>query len=239
MAGFVHSSKTRAILDTFALAAYVREGGEEYTGDVEDVTVWADTARGYHPGSSDGSVSLNGLFDSTTGAVHDAFKPLAGLQSPVPYLFAPEGLAVGSVVWLANLLRMTYGLPASVPGMVQVSMSGQATGGVDHGVSLADLSARTTTADGTAHDSGASSADGGVAHLHVTEASAADTLDVKVQHSVDAGGPWVDLVTFTQVTAAEAQRIEVTGTVNQHLRATWTIGGTTPEFTFAVAFARR
>lgn len=236
--GFVHSKNSRLAFGQIHLSAFATEASEEYSGDTEDTTTFVDTARTYVPGNEDGTVSLAGLFDGTTDAIHDVLGDLTGLADPVPYTFAPEGWTVGSPAVLADLIRTAYSVPAAVPGMVQVNLSGQATGGVDDGVTLADLAARTTSADGTAHDSGASSADGGAAHLHVTAASSADTLDAKVQHSSD-GTTWVDLVTFDQATAVEGQRKTVSGTVNQHLRASWTIAGTDPEFTFAVAFARR
>jgi hypothetical protein len=67
------------------------------------------------------------------------------------------------------------------------------------------------------------------------------TLDVTVQHSIDGGANWYTLTTFTQKTAAgselktesevEAATAEVYGDC---FRAIWTIGGTTPSFTFYV-----
>lgn len=78
--------------------------------------------------------------------------------------------------------------------------------------------------------------------LAVTAASGTTpTLDVTVQHSIDGGTTWFTLATFTQKTAAgselktesevEAATAEVYGDC---IRAIWTIGGTTPSFTFSV-----
>lgn len=67
------------------------------------------------------------------------------------------------------------------------------------------------------------------------------TLDVVVQHSIDNGTNWFTLTTFTQATAAttalkvesevEAATAEVYGDCQ---RISYTIGGTTPSFTFYV-----
>lgn len=67
------------------------------------------------------------------------------------------------------------------------------------------------------------------------------TLDVVVQHSIDGGTTWFTLLTFTQKTAAgnelktesevDAATAEVYGDC---LRVSYTIGGTTPSFTFSV-----
>lgn len=70
------------------------------------------------------------------------------------------------------------------------------------------------------------------------------TLDAKIQHSIDGGTTWFDLVTFTQLTATgqelksyaevEASSAQVVGKL---VRASWTVGGTNPSFTFAITGA--
>lgn len=70
------------------------------------------------------------------------------------------------------------------------------------------------------------------------------TLDVKVQHSIDGGTTWFDLVTFAQKTAAGSElkmEADVEGATAEvygdDFRVTYTIGGTTPSFTFYVKAA--
>lgn len=58
------------------------------------------------------------------------------------------------------------------------------------------------------------------------------TLNVKVQHSAD-GNTWTDLASFTQATGASSQRKVLSG-CDRYVKATWTIGGTTPSFTFGL-----
>lgn len=61
------------------------------------------------------------------------------------------------------------------------------------------------------------------------------TLNVKIQVSDDGGTTWYDLpnATFTQLTGTGSQAIQI-NTFGDTIRAAWTIGGTTPSFTFAV-----
>lgn len=69
--------------------------------------------------------------------------------------------------------------------------------------------------------------------LDVTEASGTSpTLDVTVQ-TKDPNGKWYDLVSFAQKIAVgqEAKAISVYG---ENLRIAYTVGGTTPSFTFSV-----
>ncbi len=75
------------------------------------------------------------------------------------------------------------------------------------------------------------------AQLNVTAASGTTpTLDVAIQDSVD-GVNWNTVASFTQATAVTRQVINIitaTTPIAPYLRVTWTIGGTTPSFTFAV-----
>lgn len=73
------------------------------------------------------------------------------------------------------------------------------------------------------------------AQLNVTAASGTSpTLDVKIQDSVDGGSTWNDVGTFAQKTAAGREVVNVSGPFGPDLRVTWTVGGTSPSFTFAV-----
>ena len=88
------------------------------------------------------------------------------------------------------------------------------------------------TADGTGDGVDASASLVAVAELEVTAASGTSpTLDVKVV-GVD-GEKTVELGKFAQQTAAGSGRIAVPLPYPQ-ARAEWTIGGTTPSFTFSV-----
>lgn len=63
------------------------------------------------------------------------------------------------------------------------------------------------------------------------------TLTVAIQDSADGSTGWATVASFTQVTTTDAQRdlaVDVRST-RGFLRAQWTIGGTTPSFTFSVS----
>jgi hypothetical protein len=77
------------------------------------------------------------------------------------------------------------------------------------------------------------------AQLNVTAASGTTpTLDVVVEDSFD-GTTWNTVATFTQKTAVGVQALDVSGQFTDQLRVRWTIGGTTPSFTFDVKFYGR
>lgn len=82
-----------------------------------------------------------------------------------------------------------------------------------------------------------------VVALNVTAASGTTpTLDVKIQTSDDGGSTWYDLVypntttpvAFAQATGVSKKLISLSGAFGDYLSIVYTIGGTSPSFTFAV-----
>lgn len=76
----------------------------------------------------------------------------------------------------------------------------------------------------------------GLVTLDVTAASGTSpTLAVKIQTSDDGGTTWYDIpnASFTQATAVTKQAIQI-NTYGNLIRAAYTVGGTTPSFTFTV-----
>lgn len=96
---------------------------------------------------------------------------------------------------------------------------------------LAASAARTTSADGPSVELG----DRGVLRLDLTVSAASGTLpslQVDVQTSKD-GTTWRAIGGFTALAAAGTQRASFPG-CDRFARASWTISGTTPSFTFSV-----
>lgn len=70
--------------------------------------------------------------------------------------------------------------------------------------------------------------------LSVTAASGTTpTLDVVIEDTLD-GTNWNAIGTFAQKAAAGREVINITVPFADQVRARWTIGGTTPSFTFAI-----
>lgn len=73
------------------------------------------------------------------------------------------------------------------------------------------------------------------AQLDVTAASGTTpTLDVIVEDTLD-GTNWFQVGAFAQRTGVAREVINITGLFSDVIRVRWTIGGTTPSFTFSVA----
>jgi len=75
-----------------------------------------------------------------------------------------------------------------------------------------------------------------VIYLNVTAASGTSpTLDVVYQTSNDGGATWFTHTSLTQATGTTTERKVVTAPIGIDSRILYTIGGTTPSFTFTVA----
>ena len=97
-------------------------------------------------------------------------------------------------------------------------------------LTLAASASRTATGNGSAIEAG----DKAVARLTLNctaRTGTTPTLDVTIQTSAD-GTTWRSAGTFTQVTAVGSQRASFS--LDRFVRAAWTVGGTTPNFTFSI-----
>lgn len=100
-------------------------------------------------------------------------------------------------------------------------------------VTLAASAARTTSAD-TGLLAGFIGSSLRVQLQSTTVTGTTPTLDVVVEDTLDAGATWNTIGTFTQQAAAARQVININQVYSSNIRVRWTVGGTTPSFTFAV-----
>lgn len=108
---------------------------------------------------------------------------------------------------------------------------------------LAAPTARTATGTGSSIDVRTQNGLAAVMLSAAAGTGTTPTLDVTIQDSVDGSTGWTNITgaAFTQVTTADsAQKIGVNlDACRGFIRASWTIGGTTPSFNFAVAVLGR
>ena len=241
---FVAASSTRLITGAFPLSAYTSQVSLSANRATVDRTALTDTAYVHIPGLKSSDLSVTSMVDSdtTAGGYWASITTLQTAGATFPVTVAPAGFTVSGPVWLANAFEVTAAPTSAVSGGVDMPLTYACTSTAGFGQSLTTHAAVTTTTTGTAVDGTAASSNGGIAHLHVTAASGTTpTCDVTIEHSVNGSTSWATLATFTQVTTAVAsQRVTVAAgtSVRRYLRAVVTLGGTTPSYTVAVAFAR-
>lgn len=234
----------QVLLDEFNLHQFARTFTISPTIDIHDASVLGTTSRIKVAGIKHATASSELFVDDTalTGS-YVVLKGKYGAATPGIITFAPQGFALGNRTLLMYAEETTFAISAIVDDLEKITFNAEASeDAVDPGVSLHAYAAETTSTNSASVDNAAATTNGGVGVIHATaiSGSGSPTLTVKIQHSTN-DSTWVDLVTFTALTAVGKQRVEVaTGTtVNRYLRAISTISGSSPSFTYHVSFARR
>lgn len=222
---WLHGYELQGVLSTLAL----RSGAE-----LKDATAFGDATRTRKGGLHTVEAQLEGYYEP---AAIDAqlFSRVGSVD--VPFTAAPENAGTAGVRAFAMLAALgEYRLGGELGEMTPLSLPLQSGGPLVRGL-IVHNAARTSTAAGTAYQLGQVAAGQKLyAALHVTAASAADTLDVIVE-SDDAEGMASpsSRAAFTQATAITAEWKEVAGAITDDWwRVSWTIAGTSPSFSFAV-----
>lgn len=238
MPTFTHGKNAKVLMNGADLSAYFSKVNSKGSAETAEVSTLGATSKAYIPGLKDSTMSVDGYWSGDVGGVDEYLSARIGSTTIWTVVFSAD--ALGARGYGASTVETTYEIGAEIGGAVSVSAEGQATVGPEPVVVLNPLSAKTATGTGTQVDNTTSTANGSASYLHVTAISgtSSPSLAAKVQHSSD-GSTWADLAVFSTVTAAGAsERIASTGTVNRYMRATWTLTGTSPSFTFHLSTAR-
>ncbi|MER5252903.1 hypothetical protein [Streptomyces sp. NPDC002855] len=238
---FVHGKDGLTLLNKNSIAADVRAWTVTHKREISDTTAQGDQGARGIPGLMEGTIEVEGHFNSAATRIHATVNTTVGVDNDLNVTIWPEGGVVGKPALFAKCDTKEWEVEAEVKDAVKLTFEGEAHGMVDIGTSHHNLGAETATGNVASVDNAASSANGGAALLHVTAVSGTTpTLTVKIQHSTD-DSVWADLITFTEATASTYEFTELAAgtTVNRYTRATHTIGGSSPSFTYAVSFARR
>jgi hypothetical protein len=242
MATFRHGRGTVVLVDDYDLTQYFREAAITQSVDLAETSAYGTFDKTFVVGMREGRLTLGGMFDGSANAVDQVLATVLGQEAAFPVTYAPEGLTIGRRTYVLQAEEATHETSSPLTDIVATSAEFQATGGIHAARSLHALAAESSSGNGTSVNNGASTAFGATATLHVTANTRdAGSITVKVQDSPN-DSTWADLVSFTAVGfgAVASEILTVTGTVDQYLRALWTVtGGTTGSYTFHVSCARR
>ena len=239
MPSFRHGKRTVVLLNGTDMSPFLNEATQTQEIETAETTTFADDDKTYITGLGDGTISTSGLFDSTAGASNDVLTGIIA-QEDNTFTVLPEGATAGSRSIIANGQMTSYEVSSPVGDVVAISAEVQADGGLYSGRALNGLTNTGTSASLTGVNDGSATSNGGLFNLHVTANTRDGAATVKVQHSAD-NATWVDLVTFSSVSASATtgESITSTGTVNQYLRATHSLAGSSGSITYHVSAARR
>jgi len=227
----------KVYLGKYDFSGYLSEIGIEYGRELQDATDHDDDSRSRLPGLETWNWTHVSYWDQTPD---DAYNAALGTHGMVLTAAAPGTAgADGERAYFGYVgVGSAQPIAGTVGDMQMLSASGDGDGELIRGTVMV-TGAKTTTGNGTGRELGAVTADQSLyAALHVTSASAADTLDVIVES--DASDSWsgseTTRITFTQATDETYELKTVAGAVTDTWwRIGYTIAGSDPSFTFIVS----
>jgi hypothetical protein len=239
---FASAQQSRVNVALLNASGYAKGYSFSWSSEPLMVATLVDVAKPFILGQDSSTASVD-MFLDVSGAANgqwDALTDLKAATTASPVTLGPWGFSVGSPVIMPAVRANNVSATSAVAGTVDAAFGSVSTGLTDVGVVLENYAAVTADGNGTARDNGAATADGGVAHLHVSAFSGLTNNIVTIEHSVDGSTSWATLVTFATYTGATSERVEVAAgtTVRRYLRVVDNVTGTGSTTRF-VAFARR
>lgn len=244
---FVHGSKAKVYGSGVDLSPYLKSAGPSGEIDTADTSALGSVDKTFIQGLLGGDFSLDGMFDASATSpqtdaskIEDVLRNVLGVSDLV-ITHAIQGDSFGAPAYIVQ--GVESGVEVSSPVTDVVSISGAITAdvGLNRGLILQPAGNVAVGGNTASIDNGAGppafTSKGGIGGLQVFAISGAgaNTLTVKVQHSVD-NSVWVDLVTFTAQTAgekAQTVRLADTAQVNRYVRGLWTLSAGTANFSLA------
>jgi hypothetical protein len=227
---FIHGKSAVVYQDGNDLTGYLRSVSNSAEVDTAEATTFANDDKTYVAGMADATLSAEGLFDSTFDG---DLNTITGSGTKSIWSVYPGGDSVGLPGRGYSLDITSAERSADIGDVVMISLEGQSSVGTDAVVSHHALAARSTSGTAGVVDAAASSANGGVGYLHVTQISG--TAVITLQDSSD-NSTFADYLSLGTVTSTGAVRAVGLGTVNRYTRLTYTITGGTA--TFVAGFSR-
>lgn len=237
---FLHGKNTAVFYNGSNLSPYFNEASVSQDIETAETTTFGKSAKTYITGLKDGTLSAAGMFDGEEDAVDSVLSSVIGAESADVITLCPEGATAAKVSFSAAARETSYEISSPVGDVVSANLEVQATDGVDRGVIVAANSVASASGQSTSIDQSAASTNGAVAYLHVTANNRDGATTVKVQDSSD-NVTFADLITFSSVSASATvgQKVSVTGSVDQYVRAEIIPGGSSGSVTYTLAFARK
>jgi hypothetical protein len=125
---FVHGKDTYVSLDGVDISAFATESEYTRTADSHDVTTFGQGTHVYQGGLTDGTFSVNGVYDSGTTTPRTMVEPLVGTN--VDLVRRPEGTGSGLPQDTVEVLVVEYAESNPVADMVTWSVSGSFSGAI-------------------------------------------------------------------------------------------------------------
>lgn len=229
--GKTHTRFARLLLDGINASGDARSlqnAGEAY--NQSEASGWNDGIENYLHGLKMLNFGMfRAIFNSraaATGPVEPgSYETLGGIDIDFATLVLGIGEAptIGAPAFSADVLQFSAPLTvaAADPLIIEGDFSGPVDGRSGWGKALSVGTSYSSSTDLGSIDNGASSSDGYLAYLHVTQSAGAmgsNNWSLVIEHSTDDSA-WSTLDTFTlDGSAVGAEKVSGAGTVNRYVR---------------------
>lgn len=217
----------------------------DYSADTHDTTTLGDEWYEATAGLLGWEAAIEAFYDPDAGGIGRQMEDLLGATGGVLSIFDSDADAIGDTGILGSDSILTKrSQPTKVADLVRLNAALKPTPGTNSttragfaGRLLHVLGQETETGTETELDNGAASASGGRANLHVTAITGTWTIAVQESSTNDGGDPYEAKAEFASITAVGGYTVEVSGAVEQYLRASHTedVAGS---ITYVLGFAR-
>lgn len=230
---------TKVYLDGFDLSGDLNASALDYGAEMLDATTFGNEARINTAGLYTARMNHEGHWRAGGTGPDDSIYARLGTANAVVTL-APETGAVAEIAYTFRAVHSEYSQGGQVGAITPFSVTAEGDDGVPpvRGKILKAAGSVTATGTGTAVGVGAATSGQTVyAALHVISASGTSpTLDVVVQSDVDNTFTTpATVATFAQKTAIGSDWQTAAGpNTDTYFRVSYTVGGTSPSFSFIV-----
>jgi hypothetical protein len=238
-------NNVKVFFGQFDISGDLNQARLDYDAEAKDKTTFGATTNGtriHQGGVKVAAFSMGGLMQEDTAAIGKVIFDKVG-ENDVVLTAIPEGNTAGNVAYFLKALTAKFTPMSGKHGdLYAFNANAMASGhqSLVRGRLEHAKAARTATGTTSGYQLGAVSATQRLyAALHVfTVSGTTPTLDVAIQSDDNSGfTSATSRMSLTQVTAAAAELKSVAGAfTDDYWRASFTIGGTNPSFTFALAF---
>jgi len=237
---FVHGVSTKFYYNNIDMTPYIEDVTADFEREIADVkpmdSTWVERLAGLRTVT----VSLGGVYDATASTIEPQIWDAFGDGENHVFALCPTGDSIGNYCYAGTSKANSASINSSSTDAVKYPVGAIGSTNADRALILHNLTEETDDGSSASQDNGSATALGGTGYLLTTAIEGGETNDVIIEHSAN-DSDWSTLITFTQVSAAGDEVIELgsTADVYRYVRATWNLSeGEGSDSTFFVAFRR-
>ena len=120
----IHGKNGYLLVNAQNFSTYLKSTGLDQSTDVVDVTTFGGNSKSYIAGLHDGTIPLEGVWDTTVDGYLEAIKTAGS----VAFVYAPAGNTAGNVTYSGNAILTSKNISQDMGSEISFSATLQITG---------------------------------------------------------------------------------------------------------------